>query len=110
MTSPSASMMVDTNGSGPSVDGQETSDRPASPVLKEEGHHGEPPWRAFSLFEQVSPAREQHLFLKASYLLYIPALMFDYLKISPNYRTLSTTVLSPRGRPRSVVSKVNRPT
>lgn len=103
-------MMVDTNGSGPSVDGQETSDRPASPVLKEEGHHGEPPWRAFSLFEQVSPAREQHLFLKASYLLYIPALMFDYLKISPNYRTLSTTVLSPRGRPRSVVSKVNRPT
>ncbi|OJI96142.1 hypothetical protein ASPVEDRAFT_35486 [Aspergillus versicolor CBS 583.65] len=42
MTSPSASMMVDTNGSGPSVDGQGTSDRPASPVLKEEGHHDFP--------------------------------------------------------------------
>lgn len=36
--------------------------------------------------------------------------MLDYLKISPNYRTLSTTVLSPRGRPRSDVSKANRPT
>ncbi|KAL4802327.1 telomere repeat binding factor-domain-containing protein [Aspergillus unguis] len=39
MSAPSPPIMVDNRGSGPSIDGQASSDRPASPVLKEEGHH-----------------------------------------------------------------------
>lgn len=46
---------------------------------------------------------------EASYLLYIAMLILDNFKISLNYPTLSTTVPFPRGRPRSVVSKANRP-
>lgn len=46
---------------------------------------------------------------EASYLLYIAMLILDDLKISLNYPTLSTTAPFPRGRPRSVVSKANRP-